>query len=399
MAHSVMPSSSATHRWRGKLILISLLLIAASPVFLLIPGCAVTVAEQKVPEHVLRANAADFVVADDVTALHYYGVGGWGVKWRGQYLLLAPYFSNHGFLGLFGKNGPDLEAVNKGVINTPFTSAGLILVGHGHVDHAADIPAYPAAGLPGKQAGVIANETTLNMLAELMPPNAIFRCAEAPHDNALPVAGCTLSGFRITPLRSNHAPNVKILGKGFTIADGIVSEPQIHVPERPADYQLGMTWAYLIDLLDEYGEVVFRIHYVDAVAGGDQSSIPAELAAQRDVDIHIACVPGFAYVKDYPEWALDQGKAGYVLLGHWEDFFQSRDKRLKPVTWVLSEKKLNQFVQRIEAGMSKDAHHVAPLNKSDENCPAGAERCGPRGESWAMPVPGETYQFRTHAGP
>ena len=31
----------------------------------------------------------------DVAVMHYYGSGGWGIQWRGQYLLLAPYFSNH----------------------------------------------------------------------------------------------------------------------------------------------------------------------------------------------------------------------------------------------------------------------------------------------------------------
>ena len=392
-------SSIITRRLRVRATWIVLLLVASGLIFLMMPGCAVIVAGQKVPDHVLAANADNFNVADDVTALHYYGVGGWGVQWRGQYLLMAPYFSNHGFVGLFRKNGPDLDAVRKGVNNTPFADAGLILVGHGHVDHAADIPAYPAAGLPARQAGVIANETTLNMLAELMPPNESFRCAVAARPGAAAIDGCALSGFRITPLPSHHAPNVKILGKGFTIAKGTVDEPQAHIPERPSRYLAGETWAYVIDLLDEEEEIVFRIHYMDAVAGADQGSIPESLLAQRAVDIHIACVPGFAYVRDYPEWALEQGNAGYVLLGHWEDFFQSRDKRLKPVTYVLSENKLNEFVLRIENGITSDARQTVPLNKSADECPAEAELCGPRGNSWAMPVPGETYHFRTEAAP
>lgn len=370
----------------------------AVALFLVIPGCAVYVAEQRVPTYALEADIGDFEVPNDVAALHYYGVGGWGVKWHDEYLLLAPYFSNHGFLAMLGKNGPDLDEIKKGVRNTPFADAGLILVGHGHVDHAADIPAYPAAGLPAKQAGVIANTTTLNMLARLMPPNESFRCAQAPVESGKPIDGCRLAGFRVTPLASDHAPNVKLLGMKFTIAKGTVDESQSHLPERPVDYKLGLTWAYLIDLLDEDGEIVFRIHYMDAVAGSNQSSIPSDLLAQHKVDIHIACVPGFNYVDNYPEWALDQGKTGYVMLGHWEDFFQPRDKRLKPVTWVLNERKLNQFATRIDSGMADDAADVAPLNKSDDDCPADGELCGPRGKSWAMPVPGETYHFGVRAG-
>lgn len=389
-----MTALSARLRRLPRKVWIPLLISVGVTVFLLIPGCAIYVADQRVPTYALQANTGDFAVADDVAALHYYGVGGWGVKWRGEYLLMAPYFSNHGFLGFYGRNGPDLEAIRKGVRNTPFADTGLILVGHGHVDHAADIPAYADAGLPPNQAGVIANATTLNMLAELMPPNERFRCSEAPRDDATPISGCKLDGFRITPLASHHAPNVKILGKGFTVSTGTVDEPLNQAPERPSDYFAGMTWAYLIDLLDDKGEVVLRIHYMDAVAGSENSSIPADLLQERSVDIHIACVPGFAYVDDYPEWAIEQGEAGYVLLGHWEDFFRSRDKRLKPVTFVLSETKLNLFAERIENAIPQDADHIAPLNKSTNNCPADSELCGPRGDSWALPVPGETFHFK-----
>lgn len=387
-------SSSPINRLHRNAPWIALLLILGVALFLMIPGCVVYVADQRVPTHALVADADDFAVPDNIAALHYYGVGGWGIKWRGEYLLMAPYFSNHGFLGMFRKNGPDLEAVRRGVRNTPFGDAGLILVGHGHIDHAADIPAYAAAGLAPNQAGVIANSTTLNMLAELMPPNQSFRCAKAPHENGVPIEGCGLSGFRITPLASHHAPNVEILGKGFTIAIGVVDKPLNHVPERPADFQAGDTWAFLIDLLDENDDIVFRIHYMDAVAGSDESSIPPNLLAERKVDVHIACVPGFTYVEDYPEWVMQQGDTGYVLLGHWEDFFHPRDDRLKPVTWVLNERKLNEFTKRIDVSTSATAAHVSPSNKLPNDCPADGERCGPRGDAWALPVPGETYHFR-----
>lgn len=393
-----MTASAKAKRLPYKTVWVPLLLITLVTLFLSMPGCTVYVDNQKVPDYALEANPDDFVVADDVAALHYYGVGGWGIKWRGEYLLAAPYFSNHGFLSYYAKNGPDLDAVRSGVLNTPFNEAELVLVGHGHVDHAADIPAYADAGLPTRQAGIIANQTTLNMLSSLMPPNESFNCAVAPEEDGKPIEQCALSGFRITPLASDHAPNIKVLGIPITVSKGTVDEPQEEHPERPSGYRLGNTWAYLIDLLDENGDVVFRIHYMDAVAGSESSRIPAKLLAERQVDIHIACVPGFAYVNNYPEWVLEQGKTGYVMLGHWEDFFQPREDRLKPVTVVLSENKLNKFVDRVEAGISGDAATVTPLNKSPDDCPADGEQCGPRGNVWAMPVPGETYHFGVRVG-
>ncbi|MGI9205376.1 MAG: hypothetical protein ACR2Q3_15275 [Woeseiaceae bacterium] len=373
---------------------ILLVFAIALTLFVVAPGCTIQVAGQRVPSHALQADSSEFDVAADVAALHYYGVGGWGVQWRGEYLLMAPYFSNHGFLGFYGKNGPDIDAVKAGVKNTPFSETGLILVGHGHVDHAADIPAYSAAGLAANRAGVIANGTTLNMLASIMPPNESFRCAEAPAADGVPIRHCNLPGFRITPLKSEHAPNVKVLDMSFTVAEGTVDRPQDAVPESPADYFLGETWAYLVDLLDANGNIVFRIHYMDAVAGADESQIPPELLAERDVDVHIACVPGFHYVHRYPEWVIERGNTAYVLMGHWEDFFRPRERRLKPVTLVLSERKLNDFAGRVEAAMPADRARVEPINKSAGDCPPEAERCGPRGESWALPIPGETYHFK-----
>ena len=382
--------------WRGSVFLIPILVVSVIVVVVGISSSNTRAAKLHIPSYAIEATTEEFDVPGDTVVLHYYGVGGWGIRWRGRYLLTAPYFSNHGLARMYDKRSPDLDAVTKGVRNTPFRDSGLILVGHGHVDHAADIPAYFAAGLPPNQAGLIANHTTLNMLAELMPPNEQFRCVEAPVGSATPIEGCGLEGFRITPLVSHHAPNVQIQARGFTIATGKVDEALDHVPDRPADYQAGETWAFLIDLLDEEGEIAFRIHYMDAVADSSQSGIPAHLIDDHKVDVHIACVPGFAYVKDYPEWVMEQGKTGFVLLGHWEDFFQPRDYRLKPVTWVLSEDKLSLFVNRIERSVAAEADDVTPLNKSSQECPKDEDRCGPRGANWAMPAPGETYQFKTN---
>jgi len=367
--------------------------VVGALLFFVAPGCSFDIAGQRVPSHAFTADSENFDVADDVVALHYYGVGGWGVKWRGEYLLTAPYFSNHGLVGMFGKRGPDTDAIRAGILNTPFAHAGMILVGHGHIDHAADIPGYSAVGLHSEQAGVIAGQTTLNMLAKIMPPNATFRCSESPSLDGIPLDDCLLPGFRITPLASDHAPNVKMLGFEFTLAEGSVDQPMSSPPSRPSAYKLGKTWAYLIDLLDESGDIVFRIHYMDAVAGAEESHIPSALIAEHPVDVHIACVPGYHYANNYPEWAIDQGEAGFVLMGHWEHFFHPRENRLKPVSFVLSENKLQNFVDRIEAAMAETYAPVRPINKSESDCPVDEERCGPLGETWALPIPGETYHF------
>ena len=357
-------------------------------------GADLEVAGQPVPARRLVASDAEFAAAENEIVMHYYGVGGWGIQWRGEYLLLAPYFSLHKLPTLLRRKSPDIELISRGIAGTPFTTTGLVLVGHGHVDHAADIPGYFAAGLPVQQSGLIANRTTIKMLDSLIAPNPGFRCAEAPADDGASLERCTLSNFRIHGIASAHAPNVKLFGSAFLVSEGTHSEPLDEPPERPMDYLAGNTWAYLIDLLDDAGNIVFRMHYMDAVAGDGQSQLPSDLIDARGVDVHIACVPGFDYVTDYPEWAIRDGQARFTMLGHWEDFFGGDSDTVKPVRFVLNERKLQQFVARVEDAIEPDTQILSPTNKGTHDCPPDAEMCGPRGDNWALPVPGETFRFR-----
>lgn len=48
-------------------------------------GCGHAVLGRPIPSHGVRAKASDFAPTDDdVAVLHYYGVGGWGILWRGS---------------------------------------------------------------------------------------------------------------------------------------------------------------------------------------------------------------------------------------------------------------------------------------------------------------------------
>ncbi|HEX4620407.1 MAG TPA: hypothetical protein VH208_02470, partial [Myxococcaceae bacterium] len=165
---------------------------------------------------------------------------------------------------------------------------------------------------------------------------------------------------------------------------GKVKEPRTSLPERADDYKLGNTWAYLIDLLDPQGRIAFRIHYVDAASGPPHGIASKKLIAERDVDLHIACVPGFEQTDDYPGTLLERHHVKYVLMGHWEDFFQPRGAPLKPLRNVLDEASMGRFVKIVERALP-EPRGVAPLT----------EPRGPHGKTWTLPVPGETFQFAT----
>jgi hypothetical protein len=373
-------------------------LLAALFLCALASACTYHVLDQPIAEHRFRPSPADFAAPGHVAVLHYYGVGGWGIRWKDTYVLAAPYFSNHDLLAS-SIDGADRDeaAIRAGFAGTPYPKTNVILVGHGHIDHASDIPGYPFDEMEVREPTLVADESTVNLLGD----ETRERVCEIPLDatsggEALPRGGdCPTGDVRIRPVPWAHAPHGQLSDLLFvTVGDpqGVQREP-LHAPPRQGkDWMIGRTWAYVIDLMDR-GRSVFRIHYVDAAANplfaddGDDA---------EPVDVHIGCIPGFDAVQHYPKELLAQYDVGFVLGGHWENFFQSRDDALEPVPFVLSDDEMGRFVLEVEAVLGKEPRGRGPINK--DGCKVG-ENCGPKGGRWAVPIPGETFWFRTASSP
>lgn len=344
---------------------------------------------QRVPFRALLPRSNEFDVPANVVVLHYYGAGGWGIRWGRTYLLTAPYFSNHGLSSLLGSGvlglEPDRQAVRVGFAGTPVAETSAIVIGHGHVDHAGDVPAFFDEGLIASKPALIADRSTVNLLAAV---SEHFGCiAPIEYGSEAEVQKCPLDRVRITPIHHGHAPHLKLAGLDVAAYGSRVKEPMKAEPSRADDFKLGNTWAYLIDLLDENGSVVFRIHYVDAASGPPHGIAQPEVIAERDVDVHIACVPGFEQSDDYPAELIERHRVRYVLAGHWEDFLQSRAEPLMPLRQVLDVAAIDRFIGVVEQHLP-EASGVQPARACTPQRP-----CGPRGAAWALPIPGETFHF------
>jgi L-ascorbate metabolism protein UlaG (beta-lactamase superfamily) len=341
---------------------------------------------QKVPEYAVPANPADFTAAPDTAVMHYYGSGGWLIQWHGTTVLAAPYFSNHGIASLLASDAvkskilPKAMEVRAGVQGTPIEKTNIILIGHGHVDHSGDVPALFDQGLIGGKPVLMADRSTTNQLNALA---SRFSCiAPVDYTDMDTASGlCPVPNVRVTPVLNAHAPHLNLIGLDVAAFGGHVKEPQRDPPSTAADYKLGTTWAYLIDLLDEKGKVAFRIHYVDAVGTPPHGIVPAALLKEHDVDLHIACVPGFEQADFYPDAVLSYHHVKYVLLGHWEDFFQPQTEPLRPLRQVLNGPAIERFVDIVEKQLPH-AQGVVPVKPTVVH-----------GEAWSLPVPGETLQF------
>jgi hypothetical protein len=185
-------------------------------------------------------------------------------------------------------------------------------------------------------------------------------------------------------VESGHAPHTSL----YHFASGKVTKPWDCLSgKRLQRLKEGKTFAFLIDLLSDDGETVFRIHYQDAASEPPLGFPPPRVLEERDVDLAILCMPGYWMVNRYPEGILGRTGARHVLVIHYEDFFRSRDK---PVRFVprLTNNRANRFMERLRDEVSRSEH------ESLEPAPAP---CGPGGPAWTLPLPGEWLRFRVQS--
>ena len=122
------------------------------------------------------------------------------------------------------KLSPDVEQIRAGVVNTPIARTNVILLGHGHVDHAADVPALLTEGIISDKPVLIADRSTTNALAAL---KGHFSCV-APIDYREPEVDaqrCPVERVRITPIHHAHAPHLELAGLAVAAFGGRVKEP------------------------------------------------------------------------------------------------------------------------------------------------------------------------------
>jgi hypothetical protein len=346
----------------------ALLLVAVA-----LTACQTTVRGVPLPERALAAVPEDFAgSAPDRVVFHYYGNGGWGIQWKGEYVMAAPYLSND----LLRVSVAD--RVKRGLQGTPVERARLIFAGHGHYDHVGDLPAV--FGQVTGRPVVVVDETTYHDLASVRSKVDMIALKPLEH------SGRWLDGMpaeiRIMPILSDHAPHVGLGHLRATLFYGRQTEDRAELPGGVADWKVGYTWAFLIDLVHE-GRIAFRILYQDAAAAPLNGFPPEAERDRRRVDVNIACVPGYHLVHEYPEKLLAEVDARYVLLGHWESFFRSRDRKLAPIPLTTTGTRIDGFVTRVEESTRPDPDGFAPT--------LGPK--GPHGANWALPIPGETLHF------
>ena len=276
--------------------------------------------------------------ATDIVSVTFLGVQGFLIRRGDDAILTAPLFSNPGILaisGAFGSVTANEDRIDRilsgryGDLEPYWKQVDGILVGHSHYDHLMDVPYLFSEYIGG--ATIYGGRTAESLLATFpeIPAHAVVVVNEVAGSHEHPgdwleVPGTRSSDgrwVRLMAICSEHSPQMF----GYNLWQGRLAEPPERQPRTAPEWAQGITYAFLIDFMEEEG-IVFRIYYADSPTGRPYGFLPAPLAGS--VDLIILNAGGSTDVPHYPIAILDNTLADAAIVGHWEGFF---DSQLEPL--------------------------------------------------------------------
>lgn len=264
-----------------------------------------------------RVVSAPLPPPDQSLVVQFLGAGGVYLRQADQALLGDPFFSNPPLSHwVFGR----ALQVKADVIDAhlpPMNGVQGILVGHGHFDHALDIP-YIAGKLPDS-VKVYGSETIPNLFAATLPAARLVDLT--PSMSAAGEGGQWVylsPRLRILPIQSQHSPHVA----DIVFASDRITHPLSRAPAAMFDWQAGTNLTFVIDFLDAAQQVKYRVFYQSS-ASPDTVGFPPDwlLAEDIPVDLALLCAANYNHVDGYPEGILQALRPRQVMLIHWERFW------------------------------------------------------------------------------
>ncbi len=321
---------------------------------ILLSGCATSIG--KLP--VYKGEPDTFHPGEQgqkVIHVQYLGVGGYLFRYGNNALMTAPSITNPSLLKLvtFTRLKADEGLIDR--LLPEVEDVEIILVGHSHYDHLLDVPYIMEKH--AKNSVVYGSQTMEHILAAAVDKTRIVNIGKYAAKGKVPGQWIYNKDrtIRFMAIESEHAPHfagMKLLPKGHYDKD------LKYLPRTVFGWVEGRTYAYLIDFLDETGDIEFRIHYQDT-ASTPPIGFPPDLPIneQKRVDLAILCVASFNQVNNYPEGIIKNIQPKNIILGHWEDFFRNQKRPVR----ALRTTNVGVFIKRLESVMPTDTQWFMPL--------------------------------------
>ena len=307
--------------------------------------------------------------ANDSISIHYIGCSGFFIRKGNDVVLIDPYFSNNkANTYLFGTltNKSNISADVKYLIDSVFSHAigdstdrsGLIktlLITHGHVDHYGDIPyLFQSGHFNMDTIKIIGNSTVQHYLAgDNIPDRNIIKPVESSASTTTNEGKWIYVNkkIRIMPVIDEHAPHLRIAGIKINFASQKNEKKDIH-HKYWRQYSSGQTICYLIDFLNDDGNINFRAYINSSACGFPHGCAAQSILNEHPIDIASMCVASFNNVKNYPEDIVRYLKPKHIIVCHWENFLSFSINELKNKPKTVSLTNVNKFFKRLDQALS-----------------------------------------------
>ena len=310
---------------------------------------------------------------DDWVQIRYLGVGGFAIHYGGRTLLTGTSFTNPGFGSVALSTIPGVRGRVPVHADTAAILDGLkadsqgvdgIVVGHGHYDHALDVPFV--ADSVAKDARIFGNVSTIyTLLGDDSLRRHLERLVSIPLDSAATITTAKPawyytrdSNFRVLAIRSSHDPNLTIGFVKLTIGTGSVPDTLRDLPASAAEWLMGDTYAYLLDVLaTDHKTILLRIYFQDASSRPPLGLPPASALWEHPVDVALLCVPTYTGAHGATETLLRWMRPGAVIASHWEWFFGKMQD--PPVVLPITD--LGKFRRTLERTLPRTSPWAVPF--------------------------------------
>jgi L-ascorbate metabolism protein UlaG (beta-lactamase superfamily) len=310
-------------------------------------------------------------------SVRFLGVGGFLIRKGPDVLMTAPLYTSPPVPALLAgildgdPNGPRTFYARHR-IEADANDIRAILVGHAHYDHLMDVPFFMDRA---PQATVYGSTSTRNVLAGYGARYAdrVDALNEPGRDRVdsrncrgpIPGLDCgqwagtagewvdvpgAAGRMRVRAFCSAHPEQVL---KEIHFWPGCVAQPLTAPPTDPNVMREGEVLAFLVDFLEQ-GRVTFRLYYQDAPVQEPVGWVPADVLADRAVDVALLNGGNFDAVQG-AERVVGNLRARHAVIHHWENFFDPTHNDETPITDI------NTFRAKVIHAMGGDSNRVRLL--------------------------------------
>lgn len=262
----------------------------------------------------VQALAFNCPTETNIPAIRYLGVGALDIHYQGQRILTDPFYSPQSLwdIASFTAYTPDKAQIEK-VLGPITNNVNNVLIGHGHYDHAADVPAIEE--YLSKDAQIISSKSTRFLLNSKMDFSNIKGLTKKDFGQWQSIAN---GWIRIMATPSEHAPQAL----GVNLFPHVHGQSLKEAPKYIWQWSQGTNINWLMDFLAKPNtdNVIERI-FVQTSASAFPVGVP-DIQDGIKVNKVFLAAASFDNVENYPTGLINKLKPENIIFIHWENFFK-----------------------------------------------------------------------------